>query len=71
MAAVVAIGAWMTAQATIPAGYYNSLEGKSGEALKNAIHELGMQHTVLSYNSLWNYFPETDCYPDDESRVWD
>ena len=70
-AIVVAIGAWLSAGATIPAGYYNSLEGKSGEALKNAIHDLAMQHTVLSYNSLWNYFTETDCYPDDNSRVWD
>ena len=69
--AALAVTAWMTAQATIPAGYYNSLEGKSGEALKNAIHDLAMQHTVLSYNSLWNYFPETDCYPDDPGRVWD
>ena len=70
-AIVVVIGAWQSASATIPAGYYNSLEGKSGEALKNAIHDLAMQHTVLSYNSLWNYFTETDCYPDDNTRVWD
>ena len=64
-------GAWLNSQATIPAGYYNSLDGKSGEALKNAIHDLTMQHTVLSYNSLWNYFPDTDCDPVDNSKVWD
>lgn len=63
--------ACLGAGATIPAGYYDSLDGKSGEALKNAIHDLTFAHTVLSYNSLWNYFPETDCYPDDRSKVWD
>ena len=59
------------ASATIPAGYYSSLDGKSGQALKNAIHELALRHTVLSYYSLWNYFPETDCYPDNKNKVWD
>ena len=57
--------------ATIPAGYYNSLDGKSGEALKNAIHDLTLQHTVLNYNSLWTYFHDTDCYPDNRNKVWD
>jgi len=69
--ALFALGTCLTTQATIPAGYYNSLEGKSGEALKNAIHDLTFPHTVLSYNSLWSYFPDTDCYPDDTRRVWD
>ena len=65
------LGAWLGAAATIPAGYYSSLDGKSGEALKNAIHDLTLRHTVLSYYSLWSYFPETDCYPDNRSKVWD
>ena len=69
--AVVAMCVWTIGGATIPSGYYDSLDGKSGEALKNAIHDLAMRHTVLSYNSLWSYFPETDCYPDNRSRVWD
>ena len=63
--------AGLTANATIPAGYYNSLDGKSGQALKNAIHDLTLQHTVLSYNSLWTYFRDTDSYPDNPNRVWD
>ena len=62
---------WTDASAGIPEGYYDSLDGKSGVMLKNAIHELTLQHTVLSYNSLWNYFRDTDCYPDNPSRVWD
>ena len=71
MIAVAAISVWAMGGATIPSGYYDSLEGKSGEALKNAIHDLALRHTVLSYNSLWSYFPETDCYPDNRNRVWD
>lgn len=55
----------------IPVGYYNSLTGKSGQSLKDAIHELAIQRTVHSYGSLWTYFPQTDRMPDDARRVWD
>ena len=61
----------LCAQGAIPAGYYNSLNGKSGQALKSAASALAKKHTVLTYGSLWNYFPSTDCYPDNKSRVWD
>ena len=62
---------WLGAVATIPTGYYDSLDGKSGQALKDAIHDLAIQHTVLNYYSLWNYFPATDCRLDDNQKVWD
>ena len=62
---------WTIGNATIPPGYYNSLEGKSGQALKDAVHDLTLQHTVFSYNSLWIYFAETDCRPEDKRKVWD
>ncbi|MBQ6167904.1 MAG: endonuclease [Muribaculaceae bacterium] len=68
---LVAISAWLVAEATIPSGYYDCLEGKSGQALKDAIHDLTLQHTVLSYYSLWGYFANTDCRPEDHSKVWD
>ena len=71
MMLAIMLAMFIGATATIPAGYYNSLDGKSGQALKNAIHELALRHTVLSYYSLWNYFPETDCYPDNKNKVWD
>lgn len=69
--ALMTVGACLGASATIPPGYYSSLDGKSGQALKNAIHDLTLRHTVLSYYSLWNYFPETDCYPENKNKVWD
>ena len=61
----------LAAVADVPVGYYNTLSGKSGQALKNAIHDLAIQRTVNSYGSLWTYFPQTDCMPDDPRRVWD
>ena len=62
------------AYAVAPNGYYTSLNGKSGETLKNAIHSLVRPHTKLSYSSLWNHFPTTDVYPEKvngKSIVWD
>lgn len=67
MAALTCLGT----SAAIPDGYYSSLNGKSGQALKDAIHELAIRHTTLSYGSLWAYFAETDCRDDDNSKVWD
>jgi len=71
MMAIVAMTTCMGTSATIPTGYYSSLDGKSGEALKDAIYELAKRHTTLSYGSLWIYFAETDCQADDPSKVWD
>ena len=68
---MMVIGASLSASANIPTGYYSSLDGKSGEALKDAICELATQHTTLSYGSLWIYFAQTDCQPDNHSKVWD
>ena len=70
-AAAVLAMASLCATASIPAGYYSSLDGKSGQALKDAIHELVQQHTTFSYGSLWIYFAATDCRPEDKSKVWD
>ncbi len=69
--ALAAITVWLGAGANIPSGYYESLDGKSGQALKDAIHDLTKQHTTLSYGSLWIYFADTDCRPEDKKKVWD
>ncbi|MGN1245084.1 MAG: endonuclease [Muribaculaceae bacterium] len=67
----------LTAAAAIadaPAGYYSSLDGKSGESLKTQLHDIIAPHTQLTYNSLWNYFPQTDAYPEQVNGkliVWD
>lgn len=69
--AAIAATLALTAPAAIPTSYYKSLDGKSGQALKNAVHDIVVKHTVLNYNSLWSYFPDTDCMPDNRNRVWD
>lgn len=66
----MASAAW----AAVPNGYYTSLNGKKGTALKNAIHDVIRPHTKLTYNSLWNHFIETDAYPEEVNGkllVWD
>ncbi len=44
----------------IPDGYYDKAEGKSGENLKSALHDIVNQHKVFSYSSLWNVLRYTD-----------
>lgn len=63
--------AFVMAQAEVPAGYYNSLHGKTGQDLKDAVHALTKNHTKLSYNSLWYYYYETDYMPSNRNQVWD
>lgn len=59
--------------AQIPEGYYASLKGKKGAALKTAIHELIKEADVLSYGSgsghTWEGFYTTDR--DDDGSVID
>ena len=71
---IIAILCALQMGASAPDGYYSGLNGKSGEALKNAVHSLVRPHTKLTYSSLWNYFPQTDAYPDKVNGkvlVWD
>lgn len=55
--------------AQIPTNYYNDAYGKNGYQLKVALHEIISSHTTLSYNSLWDYFEETDAKSN--GKVWD
>lgn len=64
-----------TATAEVPRGYYSSLAGKKEADLKNAIHTLTYNHTLISsYNDLPQYFRYTDVYPRGNDRYgewWD
>lgn len=64
--------AGLTASAQIPAGYYDSLKGKKGAELKNAVHEVIKKADVLGYGSgsgkTWEGFYTTDRM-DDNSVV--
>ncbi|MCW3076516.1 MAG: hypothetical protein JWO32_1125 [Bacteroidetes bacterium] len=53
----------------IPAGYYNSAQGLSGNNLKIALHNIIKNNSVVSYNGLWSAFPKTDKKAN--GKVWD
>lgn len=60
----------LTALAEIPAGYYNSLNGKTGAELKTAVKEIVSNHTWLSYSGLPSSFQKTDIRPG-TNQWWD
>ncbi len=55
--------------AQIPAGYYNSAQGLSGNNLKVALYNIIKNHTQLSYNDLWTSFQQSDVKTN--GKVWD
>ena len=52
-----------------PAGYYASAEGLTGEALREALHDIIDNHTVRSYDFALTAFQTTDDKPN--GKVWD
>lgn len=64
VAALMMLLAGEALHAQIPDGYYASLKGKKGAALKTAVHELIKEADVLSYGSgadhTWSGFYTTD-----------
>ncbi len=75
MLAAAALTVSSAALAEVPRGYYNSLTGKKEAALKDAIHTLTYNHTLISsYSDLPQYFRSTDVYPRGNDRYgewWD
>ena len=55
--------------AQIPNGYYNNANGKTGDELKVALHNIIKGHHVVSYGGLLNAFAYTDCKPN--GKIWD
>ena len=53
----------------IPPGYYTPAAGLSGNPLKTALHNIIKNHTVISYNGLWNAYKKTDIKSN--GKVWD
>ena len=57
------------AQATVPSGYYDNCEGKTGEALLIALYQTITNHTTISYNGLWTLYKTSDV--DANGKIWD
>ena len=59
----------MASQAQIPSGYYDNANGKTGDELKTALHEIIKGHHVVSYSGLLDAFAYTDCKAN--GKIWD
>ena len=55
--------------AQVPAGYYDAAQGKTGEALKTALHNIIKGHKEYSYKALWNILSATDEDPKNHNNV--
>ncbi|AWI26923.1 endonuclease [Flavobacterium pallidum] len=61
------------ATSTAPAGYYASLEGKSGAVLKQAIQDIIANPAVVhaqNYGDIFDILKEADQNPENGSQVW-
>lgn len=66
-----ATGISLPVESAIPAGFYNDLEGLSGQALKMAVYQADYQHTNLTYNGLWPAYEVADVFFYTEDMVVD
>lgn len=58
-----------SAMAAVPAGYYDSCEGKTGEALLRALCSTISSHTNVGYDGLWDVYKTSDVRAD--GTLWD
>lgn len=49
--------------------YYNAAEGKTGEVLKTALHNIIDDHHTLSYDAVWGALRKTDEDPNNPNNV--
>lgn len=61
----------LKADAGYPSGYYDSLEGKCGAELMEAVKNVAKNHKVISYGeSTWSAFRYTDVITIDGVDYW-
>ena len=66
---VVLFSFGMHAVAEAPAGYYSSANGKSGNSLRLALHDIIDNHTVVGYDNLNMLYVASDSHED--GSLWD
>lgn len=67
--AIIALGVQSSASAAIPSGYYDKCEGKTGQALLEALCTTISSHTTVSYSGLWELYKTSDI--DENGLIWD
>ena len=60
-----------TVLAAVPSGYYSTIDNEKSTSLKSALHNIIKNHEVLSYNSLWQYYPATYYVTSNTTQVLD
>lgn len=58
---------------TAPSGYYSSLEGLSGAALKQALQDIIANPSVVrvhNYDDVWDILKTSDQNPENSNQVW-
>lgn len=69
--ALLATGSAMALHAQAPEGYYDSLYGLNGPALKDAVQTLIADHKVITYgDNTWEAFETTDVRATAEGLIW-
>lgn len=66
---LAACGFAVTVSASAPASYYDSCEGRTGQALLSALFEVVSPHTTISYSGLWALYHTSDVRTD--GTIWD
>ena len=56
-------------KAEIPANYYQTANGKSGQELKEALYQIIKGHQAYSYTQVWDILKVTDRDPNNANRV--
>lgn len=65
------MGVSLSALATVPAGYYDSLDGKAGDALLEGLRLLSAEHVKISYgDDTWAAFEKTDMRMVNGRKAW-
>ncbi len=59
----------ITGYAQIPAGYYDSAAGLTGEELKTALHNIIDNHTIKTYDEIRYLLDETDRDPNNPNNL--
>ena len=66
----VLLFSFLLTYAEIPAGYYNSADGKNASALRTALKTIITNgHSVTSYAGLWTAYKTTDVNAN--GKIWD
>lgn len=67
--AAILLGSGLSVSAAIPSGYYDKCEGKTGQALLEALCSTISSHTAVSYGGLWDLYKTSDI--DENGKIWD